>query len=368
MEQENDTIESNEIDLIELSKKIWSQKILLLKITSITVVLGLIIAFTTPKEYTSESTFMLENISSGKYNFGGSLNGLASLAGLDFKGLSTSSSGWNPKLFETILKSPPHMLSLIHKEFYFSEINDTISLFDYFNHYSETSLLSNIFSLPNRIISWINPVNWINSRKKSKEAVHNIFLENDFLIITREEYGIIQVMRSRISLEIDDGLQTILISSEMPTPRMAALVNHWTVESIEYYVNTYTQNKNKEQLLFVTKQCEESERKFRKIQSQLALFRDRNQNIITAKVQVEEQRIQSDYDIAFNVYNQLSIEKEKLQVQINKSNPIFTIINPPMMPLGASKPKKTIILMVSMLLGIIFGLVIVSVKLYLKHE
>ena len=49
----NNTDNEQEIDLIELAKKLWSNRKTLLKWAGIGAIAGLIIAFSIPKEYTT---------------------------------------------------------------------------------------------------------------------------------------------------------------------------------------------------------------------------------------------------------------------------------------------------------------------------
>ena len=60
MNQKN-TISEDEIDLIELAKTIWAGRRLIVKITSIFVLLGLIIAFTSKVEYEASCKLLPES-------------------------------------------------------------------------------------------------------------------------------------------------------------------------------------------------------------------------------------------------------------------------------------------------------------------
>ena len=49
----SEVIEYKEIDLLELAHKVWNGKKLIFKACGVAVVLGLIVAFSIPKEYTT---------------------------------------------------------------------------------------------------------------------------------------------------------------------------------------------------------------------------------------------------------------------------------------------------------------------------
>ena len=46
--------EEQEIDLVELAHKVWAEKKLIFKVCAITAVVGLVVAFSIPKEYTTK--------------------------------------------------------------------------------------------------------------------------------------------------------------------------------------------------------------------------------------------------------------------------------------------------------------------------
>ena len=49
--KQNQLSEEQEIDLVELVQKLWNEPKVLLKVTGISVFVGLIVAFSIPKEY-----------------------------------------------------------------------------------------------------------------------------------------------------------------------------------------------------------------------------------------------------------------------------------------------------------------------------
>ena len=60
--------EEQEIDLIELAQKVWSEKKLIIKWCCIAAVIGLVVAFSIPREYSTSITLAPE--SGGKSSMG----------------------------------------------------------------------------------------------------------------------------------------------------------------------------------------------------------------------------------------------------------------------------------------------------------
>ena len=77
--------EEQEIDLIELAQKVWASRKLVFKACGIAALVGLVVAFSIPKEYSTSVTLAPE---SGGKSGGGSMGALAAMAGIN---LGTSS-------------------------------------------------------------------------------------------------------------------------------------------------------------------------------------------------------------------------------------------------------------------------------------
>ncbi len=105
----------------------------------------------------------------------------------------------------------------------------------------------------------------------------------------------------------------------------------------------------------ILKQLKTIKQSFYKLQDSLAHFKDSNQNIKSDLFLNQLNRIQSEYDIANSVYNELAISKEKTAIEVQKNTPIFTIINPVTLPIEKSHPRRSILVIIYTLIGAIFS-------------
>ena len=86
----------------------------------------------------------------------------------------------------------------------------------------------------------------------------------------------------------------------------------------------------------------------------------------SAVARTEETRLQSDYTIAMNVYNELAKQLEQAKIQVKEETPVFSILEPAMVPNEKSKPKKPMIVFIWLFLGGIIGTGTVFGKSFLK--
>lgn len=100
--------ETEEIDLLELAKKIWAKRRFIIKYALIGAVAGLVIGFSLPKEYTSSVKMAPEE---GKSNKTSNMAGLAALAGFDLSGAG-GVDGINLMLYPDVVQSTPFIVEL----------------------------------------------------------------------------------------------------------------------------------------------------------------------------------------------------------------------------------------------------------------
>jgi len=348
----NKVFQNDEIDLIELTKSIWSEKWFIAKVTAIFMVLGLIIAFTSPNEYKATTILIPEAIGEeGK--LGGSLGGLASLAGVDLGGLQGGSQTINPGLYQSVAKSTPFLIELMNQRFYFSELGDTVKLYDYYQEHLKTSLVSKIMRLPSQFLTWIKP---------TEEAKYVNVNTGGVIALSLEEQRVLEDLKERIFVEMDWDLNIVRMEAEMQDPQVVAQITNFTRDYITDYVTQYAISKSQKQLSSIEAQYEERKQGFELAQLKLATFRDNNKNVTTARARSEEERLQSEYNLAFNVYNQLAQQREAIKLQIQENTPVFTVLEPSKIPNDKFKPKKGLLISKLILVGIFFGVLIIITK------
>lgn len=345
--EENKIIADDEIDLIELAKTIWAKRMFVAKTTGIFIILGLVIAFTSPKEYTT-SCILIPEAMGAEGKLGGSLGGLASLAGIDLGGINGGSATINPGLYRSVAKSTPFLLELMNKEFYFENLNKKISLFDYYIEHKKTSLLLKVVSFPSNLIKLLKPTKNVVARSNSQN--------NSFIEMTRDQESIAEDLEDRILVTMDWDLGVVIIEAEMQDSKVTAEVTEFTKNYITSYVGNYAVSKAKEQLGFAERQFSEKKYEFEKIQLELAKFRDQNQNVTTAKAKSEEERLLSKYNITFNMYNQLAQQVETIKLRVNDETPVFTILEPIKVPIEKSSPRRALILVAFVFAGIFLSI------------
>lgn len=324
--ENNPTATEDEIDLIALAKTIWDSRGFIIKSLIIFALIGVIVAFLSPKEYTASST-MVPQVSSGTSKMGG-ISSLAAMAGFNLN-LENGGPELSPLVYPQIVQSVPFQLELMNTKFSFEGIDTPISIFDYYENYSKPNVLSlakkYTIGLPFVIISAI--------KGKPDEPAQAINSSSPAISLTEEQEKIRKIIAEKLTLETNDKDGLVVLNAVFPEPKLSAQIAQKAQEMLQEYITEFKIKKAKAQLKFIEERYEEKKNEFEKAQANLAEFRDRNKNVTSAMARTHEERLQSDYQLAFNVYSELAKQLEQAQIQVKEDTPVFAVIKPVTVPL-----------------------------------
>ena len=349
-EVSNQQVSEDEIDLIELLKKVYLEKKFILKTSILAALFGIVYALFQPNEFTSSTTF-IPQLSSGVKSGGSSLSGLASLAGINI-GSMESSSEFPPSLYPQVVNGIPFKLDLLS-----SNINlngKEILVKDYFsNQGSSLNILGTIkkytIGLPSLLLGSFNA----QDVAPSKSEIYSVSQEDQALFYAIEDV---------LSLSINDKEGFITISFTDNDKNIAAQITQIAQNLLQEKIIEFKNRSSKEMLDFALKQYSEKKESYEKLQDERAVFVDKNINISSSLFQNKLSRIESEVNISASIVQQLASQVEQAKLQVNKDTPVFTTIQPVTIPFERSAPKRSLIVIVFGFLGIVVSVGYVLVK------
>jgi len=359
-----------EIDLIEIFSKVWAGRKTIIKTMLVFFIIGIIIVIFSPKEYKSEISLVVETSSSGS-SMSGLLQQFGGLAGLNFN--KTDKEALVPDLYPEVIKSTPFLLEIMKMKVVESKYDSTITVEQYLKRHTRSSLASLIMGytlgLPGKITGWIrgNQDASTNTHLSIFAADSTSNLSFTPIKITKTQSDITEALAGCITTEQDfKKSNKFVINVEMQDPLVVAQVTSYVVKNLTKYIIEYRTKKAKTDLKFVTARTEEAESKYLEAQQALASYKDRNKNVILSSVLIQEEQLQSEYDLAFDVYSALAKQLEQSKIKVQEVTPVFNVIDPAQVPLKKSKPKTSLILVLMLFLGGCIGIGIIFGKLYFK--
>ena len=330
-----------DIDIIAVIQFLWSKRKLFLKSSGIAVIIGLVIAFSIPKEYTTTVKLMPEtNNTASKM---GNLGGLAAMAGIDINS-GNSQDAISPEVYPDIVHSTPFLLELFPQEVTNKKKTLKMSLFNYLKGHQKEAWGNLIIQAPLKGISYL--VEMLGDEDHQPDKIDPFFL-------TKEQKDIIKKLQERISIFVDKKTQVVTVSVRMQDPVISARVTDNVVEKLKKYITNYRTQKAKKDLEFTEKVLKEAQDAYYKAQQTYAAFEDGNKNIVSASYRTELERLKNEMTLTFNVYNTLAQKQEQDKLRVQEQTPVYTIIEPASVPLKASTPKKVLILIGCIFLDLI---------------
>lgn len=340
-----------EIDIYEILFTLWKGRKRLIFAAIISAIIGAFVAFTSPVKYTAKCV-IFPQVSS---KTGGSLSSLASMAGLNLGGADLS-GGLPPEVYSKILMSRPFIQDIMNTPISIeAESKKKIPLYEYYSDEKYQSFdiwkvaKKYTIGLPALIIG------------KEEEVTDEIdmsltkYLEDSTSVIrvSRKEQEIYDAISSAIQYDYNTKEGLLNLSYIFPEPVAAAQICENLQRTLERYVVNYNVEKVRENLAQVERSFAKARIDFFRLQAEWANFQDSNRGLVTATARAQETRIRGDYDIAYAIYNELATQREQLQVQLKEQKPVLSVIDPVVVPLEKSAPRRGVILAGFLLLGVI---------------
>lgn len=315
-----------EIDFVSLFNRLWHKKKFIIKFIIAGFLLGIIVAYSMPKEYTT--TVLLTPDSQA--NNSGTMGSLAALTGINI-GNNQVDALTSPNLYPTILNSTTFIQGLFDIPVKDKRVNTT--LYTYIKEYQKVPWWNYILGAPTRIKNLFS----------SDNPVDSIDTANG-LRISRGDMFVIETLRNMLTVNSEKKTGITAIEVTMQSPEISSFIADTLASYLQSYIIEYRTQKARLDLEYSERLYLESKENYYKAQAELASFTDGNMNVVSATYRTTQERLQNEATLTYSIYNQTAQQLQIAKVKVQNTTPVFTIIQPAIEPLYASKPRKKIII------------------------
>jgi len=321
-----------EVDIVLWIKLVWTQKKKVFNWTIYGAFIGIVLAFSIPKEYSTTVIIAPEGKAGG--NSLGSMGALAGMKGVNIN--SSSVTGVGEKLYPEIVNSSPFLL-----EFADMTINyegQLISMEDYILTYQKYPWWKHLLSIPESVLNWF--------------AFHET--HSDSLTIQNSpqlQHAFISSLKSRISAIEDKKSGVYNFTVEMQDPEISMQVADSLVAKLQRYMTDYHTCKTRMDIKNSENMLLEAKQNYYTLDAEYATMVDKNQRLVSKLAQVQLERLQNERNLAFDIYQQIAAQVAANQVKLQEETPIATIIEPARLPLFPSSPRRKLIIIGLAFLG-----------------
>ena len=326
-ETENDELE---IDWMDILRRIIVIRKTLYKAAGIGLVVGIIIAFSIPRQYTVSVTLSPEMGSDAKSN------GLASMAAsfLGASAMSSTPDALNAALSSEIVSSTPFLLELFDTRIQTLDGELDTTLIAYLDE-QRNSWMGTVLAVPGMAIGAIKG---LFTEKPDTVAILNPFQ------LTKEESKKVEYLRKNILADIDKKTGITTLSVTLRDPKVTAMVADSVVAKLQQYIINYRIAKAKEDCTYLEQLYKERQQEYYEAQQRYARYVDANKSLVLQSVRTEQERLQNDMNLAFQVYSQVAQQLQVARAKIQEEKPVFAVVEPATVPLQASNSRKMVII------------------------
>ena len=337
----NHNDEEIEIDLMDLLRKVIGIRKKIYKAAGIGLIIGVIVAISIPKQYTVEVTLSPEM---GNNKEGG-LSGLAA----SFLGsgvtMGDGTDALNASLSADIVSSTPFLLELSAMDIPVTK-NEVMTLNTYLDE--ETSpWWSYVIGFPGMVIG----------------GVKSLFTEEDEIVsfnktgqgaieLSKKESKKIATLKKMITASVDKKTSMTSVTATFQDPKVAAVVADSVVKKLQEYIIDYRTFKAKEDCIYLEKLFKERQQEYYAAQKKYANYLDSHDNLILQSVRAEQERLQNDMSLAYQVYSQVASQLQVARAKVQEEKPVFAVVEPAVVPLEPSGTSRKIYVLAFIFLSV----------------
>lgn len=326
------------IDFKAIFRILWKEKWGVMLITALVTALGIIYALRAREEFESKGKILPEIQGRGGGGLG-QFAGIASLAGVDLSSMGGGGAdAVRPDLYPDVITSTPFYLELFKTPVHTKE-NKSMTFEQYYHSVIEEG------------------------KEPDKELLQKYPVkEEGIIVVNRLNESRVKALRERITANIDRKSGVITIISQMPDPVVAAETARFAMEYLMEYVKNYRTEKLKKDVEYLAEQVNASRGKYYSTQERKARYTDQFQDMRLQSADVQRERIESEYRLSSSFYNELLKKYEESKFKLHQETPVFQILEPPVVPVLRSAPRRALIVLTAMILGgmIAFGIVLIK--------
>ena len=126
------------------------------------------------------------------------------------------------------------------------------------------------------------------------------------------------------------------------------------MRKLQEYITDYRTSKAKEDCLYLEKLFKERQQEYYVAQKEYANYIDSHDNIILQSVRAEQERLQNDMSLAYQVYSQVANQLQLARAKVQEEKPVFAVVEPAVVPLNPSGINKKIYVLVFVFLSVCF--------------
>ncbi|MGL4630423.1 MAG: GNVR domain-containing protein, partial [Leadbetterella sp.] len=194
---------------------------------------------------------------------------------------------------------------------------------------------------------------FVKNRNDVKDKENKYPKSENYIVLDRQTAAFIKILAQRISGNYDKKTGVISITVKMRDPVLAAGITNFAMKYLTNYIVEYRTGKLKNDLDFIGERLALAKGKYFNNQERKASYSDRVplEALRFQTSDLQRERIDAEYKTSSTFYTTLLQKYEETKLKVQQETPVIKVLEPPVVPLNKSEPKRSIIIFIYVLLS-----------------
>lgn len=300
-------------------------------------VVGVLLAFGTPKVY--KSTVVLAPEESGG-GFSGSLSSLASMVGMNMK-IGQTGDALYPEIYPDLMASTDFCVGLFPITVTKNKTGEQYTYQDYLQNHQKLA----VSAYPMAMLT-----EWIESFSDDEKVDSTAHTTNTFRL-TKEEDKVVKSIRNSVTCTVDKKTNVITIVVEDQDPLIAATIADSVQQHLQHAITEYRTKKAHIDLEYMKGLFEEARQQYAQASREYAEFADANQDVVLQSYRQKQDELENEMQLKYNIYQQVVEQLQLAKAKLQERTPAFTIVQGATVPIKHSSRPKIVSLAIWMFMG-----------------
>jgi uncharacterized protein involved in exopolysaccharide biosynthesis len=174
--------------------------------------------------------------------------------------------------------------------------------------------------------------------------------------VSEEEFEYFKGIDEMLTLNINDKDGYLEISATSKLPQLAAQLVKNGENILQNQIIAIKTKSSSELLAYLEEQYTIKNKLLIEAQDNLANFKDRNLNISRSSFSNAQTRLEAELQVATSVFQNVVTQLEQVKLQVAKDTPVFSFLKPVIVPTEKSAPKRSLIVIIWLFLGVVVSI------------
>ncbi len=326
------------VSVVDVMTMLKTDRKRVLLYVGIAAVIGLAVAFTTPKTY--KSTVMLAPEESGA-GFSGSISSLASMVGMNMK-IGQTGDALYPEIYPDLVSSTDFLVGLFPVQVTTKKGDVRCDYYTYLTKHCRPALIDYPKIGMGRLMKSLMS----KDDKRSSGAKGP-----DPFWLTRDESEVVKGIDGNIKCSVDKKTSVITITVTDQDPLVAALMADSVKNHLQVSITDYKTKKARIDLNYMQKLFDEARAQYDKARQVYAAYADANQEVALQSYKLKEEDLENDMQLKYNIYQQVVEQLQLAKAKVQERTPAFTVVQGASVPLRHSSRSKLATMVMWMFMG-----------------